>query len=112
ARADRARVGAAHVDLDAELLQLERALGAAHRIAIDARAVRVGAPEPLAVADEDAPRLAVPDRVDARAVRARRLPLEQRRIERRALIDLRLVGRGGLALLTDEAVDEPPVAID
>ena len=110
ADADRARLG--DVGGERELLDVRRARAAAHRVSVHPRGAARGRAEPLGVADHDAARGAGLDRVDARAVAPRRVPLEQRGILGGAPVDLRLVGGAGLRLLPDVAVDEALVAID
>src|SRR5690606_23559243 len=58
------------VRADRELLDVRRAVAAAHRVAVHARRALGRRLQPLGVADDDAARLARIDRIDARAVAA------------------------------------------
>ncbi|MCZ7677628.1 MAG: hypothetical protein M5U28_02160 [Sandaracinaceae bacterium] len=90
--------GPREVDRDRQLLDAGARRPPAHRVAVEARALVADRAEPLRVAHEDAPALAGIDGVDARLVAARRHPLEERGVERRAAVDLRLVRRARLLL--------------
>ncbi len=91
----RARLG--QVDLEG---QLADARAAADRVAVlAARRVRA---DPLRVAHDDAPGRAGRDRVDAGAVLVGGLPLEERRVLGRALVDLLVVALARERLLLDD----------
>src|SRR5262249_40504232 len=75
-------------------------------------AFRARSAEPFGVANDHAPRVAGPDRIEPRPENTGRVPLEQRRILRRTLVDVGLVLRGRGLLLLHAPPDEYAVAID
>ena len=116
AHPDLVRCGPRQVEAHRELLDHgQRSLGAlgGHRVHVEAAlAVGAGAAQPLRIAHHHAPRLAGTDGVEPRPVHAGGVPLEQRRVLGRALVDVGLVLRGGGGLLLDVAPDDDAVTID
>ena len=98
------------VGAEGELLHVRRSI-AAHGVTVETRRTGRGALNPLGVGDDDATRLTGRDGVDARAIGAGGVPLEQRRVFGRAAIDLLLVGTTRLRLLADVAIHQTSVAI-
>ena len=109
ARANLGRARAREVEVGAKLADTGSERG--QREAVGAPAVGARG-EPLGVGHEHAACHRGRDRVEPRVIASGRVPFEQRRVVRRALVDLLLIrARGGLTL-AHEAVDQHAVAVD
>lgn len=108
---DAARLGVLQVGPERELLNMRRAAGAAHGVAIEPGAVAFGSAQPFGVADHDPAGLAGADGIDPGSVGAGRVPDQQRRVIGRAAIDLGVIGLLRLRPLADVSVDQPAVAV-
>ncbi len=108
--------GLGEVDGGVQLLDAGQALLGAlggHRVHVEPPIVlRARAAQPLRVGHHHAPRLAGADGVEPGPVHPGRVPLEQRRVLGRALVDVGLVLRGGGRLLLDVAPHHRAVAVD